>query len=250
MCFSHARSSVDEQRVEDGLCRVECHGFGHAARKFVAFPFYECVEVVVALQVGIQFVHQRLLGNLLDLRLGRCSCCSRMIRLRGLKHSRGRIVDHHHVVHQFASFSEYLVYGLAEQVDELLFQELIKELAGHLQNQCLVLIFQGNDGEEPSLICLRRNIVLYDLKTTIPQRNIICFTHNNYNYLKWVLSKLLRFAKVAILFEKNKSLFSCIFVEDNKAFTFSYLWNDMKIAPFLGLLHFYKTLYINGIRVY
>ena len=101
-------------------------------------------SIKVTLQVRIQFVHQRLARHVLDLGLGRSG--GRVGGMRRQRHRRGRIVDYHHVVHQLASFAEHLIYGLAEQVDELLFQELIEELARHLQNQRLVLIFQRLDG--------------------------------------------------------------------------------------------------------
>ena len=142
--LSHTRCAIDEQRIENGFGRIERHGLGHAAREFVAFSFYKSLKVIVTLQVRIQFVHQRLARHVLDLGLGRSG--GRVGGMRRQRHRRGRIVDYHHVVHQLASFAEHLIYGLAEQVDELLFQELIEELARHLQNQRLVLIFQRLDG--------------------------------------------------------------------------------------------------------
>ena len=81
MRLAHARCPINEQRVEDGLGRIESYGFGHAAREFVAFSLYESFEVVVTFQVRIQLSHQRLLGNFFHLGFSRSSC--RVVRMRG-----------------------------------------------------------------------------------------------------------------------------------------------------------------------
>ena len=61
--FTYSRCSVEEQRIEDGLCRIERNGFSHTAREFVAFPFNKCIKVVVPVQMGVEFCYLGSLGN-------------------------------------------------------------------------------------------------------------------------------------------------------------------------------------------
>ena len=175
--FSQTRASVEEERVEGCFAGRLGNAFRSVHSQFVALPFHQVAEAVYRIQARVDLeplqarehkgtgLSSRLVSGNRDGIVGGGRCRT------GRQHHPFLLCGAHQI-EQLAIRSDGSPDGEPEQLFVRLFYILAEEIRRDLNGE--LGSFQGHrpDELEPGIELLRINVVLDDLQTVIPYRNM------------------------------------------------------------------------------